>query len=89
MEFPVNAFLIHPTWEQLIIIVKSLKYNQITELRSGYSLSFDIDYIDKKLYLCVYDFDKNLIEREAFVYLDTTKEQEDDLSILLIISLLL
>ena len=56
------------------VILKSLKYNQITELRSGYSLSFDIDYIDKKLYLCVYDFDKNLIEREAFVYLDTIKE---------------
>ena len=29
---------------------------------------------NNKLYLCVYDFKKRLIEKEAFVYLDTIKK---------------
>ena len=55
------------------VILKSLKYNQIAELRNSYSLSFDINDLEKKIYLCIYDKNKNLIERKSYINIDTVK----------------
>lgn len=56
------------------VILKSLKYNQLAELTNGFLFSFDIDNIEEKIYLCVYDKNKNLIERKAYINIETIKE---------------
>lgn len=56
------------------VILKSLKYNQLSELRNGYLLSFDIDDLEKKIYLCIYDNNKNLIEKKSYINIDTIKK---------------
>lgn len=37
-------------------------------LPSKYQLQLEVDKVEEKIYLCVYDYDCNLIERESFVY---------------------
>lgn len=38
---------------------------------SGYQFKLEIDDVEEKMYLCVYDMNENLIERASFIYLKT------------------
>lgn len=49
----------------------TIKYNDLSLLKNNYYLSLDIE--KDKLYLCVYDKDKNLIDKKSFVYMNTIK----------------
>ena len=48
----------------------TLYYNRKKHV-NNYFFNLEIDEFDEKLYLCVYDENMNLIEKESFVYLDT------------------
>lgn len=53
-------------------LIRKIRCNELSLLESGYYLSLEID--KDKLYLCVYDINKKLIEKESFIYLKTIKK---------------
>lgn len=59
-DFPEKKVL----FEKLSCKTKQLVNNQ-------YYFQLKIDYIEEKLYLCVYDLEDNLIEKKSFVYFQT------------------
>lgn len=52
-------------------LIRKIRVDELSLLNSNYYLSLAVE--NDKLYLCVYDINKNLIEKEAFVYLNTIK----------------
>lgn len=55
------------------VLYENLSCNKFKKVNNKYKFKLDIDKNEEKLYLCVYDLNENLIERESFVYLDTIK----------------
>lgn len=53
-------------------LIRKIRCNEFSLLKNNYYLSLKIQ--EDKLFLCVYDKNKNLIEKEAFVYLNTIKK---------------
>ena len=53
-------------------LIRKIRVDELSLLNYNYHLSLSVE--NNKLYLCVYDFKKRLIEKEAFVYLDTIKK---------------
>lgn len=53
------------------IIFSNLSCKHKNLIESGVSFKLKIDYENEKIYLCVYDIDNTLIEKESFVYIDT------------------
>jgi len=53
-------------------LIRKIRIGELSLLNHNYYLSLSIE--NDKLYLCVYDLNKNLIEKEAFVYLNTIKQ---------------
>ena len=56
------------------ILIKTLKYNQLSKLDSGYFLGIDYNENDNRLYLCVYNENKELIDKESYILIETMKE---------------
>lgn len=48
--------------------------NKKTIVNDKYKFKLEVDDNMEKLYLCVYDIEDNLIEKESFVYLNTIEE---------------
>lgn len=55
-------------------LIKKIKCNELSLLKSRYYMNLEIDKNEKKLFLCVYNKNKDLIEKQAYIYLDTIKE---------------
>ena len=53
-------------------LIRKIRVGELSLLNTNYYLSLEVE--NDKLYLCVYDINKNLIEKEAFIYLNTIKE---------------
>lgn len=53
------------------IIFANINCKRNTKIESNVSLKLEINYKEEKLYLCVYNKNNELIEKESFVYLDT------------------
>ena len=53
-------------------LIRKIRVGELSLLNNNYYLSASIE--NNKLYLCVYDLNLNLIEKEAFVYLNTIKQ---------------
>ena len=53
-------------------LIRKIRVGELSLLNQNYYLSLTLE--NNKLYLCVYDLNKNLLEKEAFVYLNTIKE---------------
>lgn len=51
------------------VLYTQLSFNNKCVVDGGYQFKLDLDKSEEKIYLCVYDLDNNLIERESFVYL--------------------
>jgi len=52
-------------------LIKKVRTNSLAHLKSGYYMNLLIE--DDKLFLCVYDENNKLIEKEAYIYLETIK----------------
>lgn len=52
-------------------LIRKIRMNELSLLDTNYYLGLTIE--DKKLFLCVYDINKTLIEKQAFVYLESIK----------------
>lgn len=50
------------------VLFVDVKYNEYTNIKNKYKFKFQFDTERDKLYLCVYDINNNLIEKESFVY---------------------
>jgi len=50
------------------VLFADVKFTKKTLIASGYYFKLEIDYNEEKIYLCVYDLNGFLIERESFVY---------------------
>ena len=48
--------------------------NEKTIANHEYKFKLEVDKIEEKLYLCVYNIDNELIEKESFVYLKSIEE---------------
>jgi len=53
-------------------LIKTLNTSRLSELKNGYYLSLEIN--DDKLFLQIYDKNKILIEKQAYIYLETIKK---------------
>lgn len=53
-------------------LIRKLRCNELSILESNFYLSLKLE--KDKLFLCVFDKDTNLIEKESYVYLDTIKD---------------
>jgi len=53
-------------------LMKTINSNHLSQLKSGYYLSLEVN--KDKLFLLVYDKNKNLIEKQSFIYLETIKK---------------
>ena len=53
-------------------LIRKIRCNELSQLKNGYYLSLIIE--NEKLFLCVYDINKNLIEKEAYLNLETIKQ---------------
>ena len=53
-------------------LIKKIRVDELSNLKNKYFLSLSLE--DEKLYICVYDKRKILIEKEAYVYLDSIKK---------------
>ena len=51
------------------VLFAKLKHNEATTVNGKYKFKIAIDDNDKKLYLCVYDINDQLIENDSFVYI--------------------
>lgn len=56
------------------VLNKSAWAKYKNELKSGYKISQEVDYENKKIYLCVYDKNDNLIDKDTFWYFSDVKE---------------
>ena len=59
------------TYKDKKVIFANLNTTKPELVNKKYYFKLDISEEDKKLYLCVYDLNLNLIERESYIYLDT------------------
>lgn len=50
------------------VLFVDVKYNDYTNVKNKYKFKFQFDNEKNKLYLCVYDMNNNLVEKESFVY---------------------
>lgn len=53
-------------------LMKTFNSNHLSQIKSGYYLSLEVN--KDKLYLLVYDKNKNLIEKQSYIYLETIKK---------------
>jgi len=53
-------------------LMKTINSNRLSQLKSGYYLSLEVN--QDKLFLSVYDENKNLIEKQSYIYLETIKK---------------
>lgn len=51
------------------VLFAELSCTNQTVVNNMYQFKLDIDMLEQKLYLCVFDIEANLIERKSFVYL--------------------
>ena len=58
----------YPDKKVLFVNISCLKKIFVS---SSYQFKLEIDYVEEKVYLCVYDLKGELIERESFVYFTT------------------
>ena len=56
------------------VLFEKVCCNKKSLVNDCYKFKLDVDDIKEKLYLCVYDLNDELIERESFVYLKTIEE---------------
>lgn len=53
-------------------LIRKIRCKELSLLKNNYYLSLEIK--EDKLFLCVYDKNKNLIEKESYLYIDTIKK---------------
>lgn len=53
-------------------LIRKIRCKKLSLLKNNYYLSLEMD--DDKLFLCVYDKNKDLIEKKSYVYIDTIKK---------------
>lgn len=53
------------------ILYEKLNFNNPCLVNDKFFFKLEMDEVKEKIFLCVYDFNLNLIERKSFVYLDT------------------
>lgn len=53
-------------------LIRKIRVGELSLLKNNYYLSLILE--NDKLFLCVYDINQNLIEKEAFVYLNSIKQ---------------
>ena len=53
------------------ILMTRIRYKSKTKIQSGFQFKFELDEQEEKLYLCVYDMEGILIEKESFIYLSS------------------
>lgn len=53
-------------------LIRKIRCKELSLLKNNYYLSLEIN--NDKLFLSIYDKNKNLIEKESYVYIDTIKE---------------
>ena len=58
------------TYNNQKILRTNINNKRPSIINNKYIFKLDVDYTDKKIYLCVYDLDYNLIERESYIYID-------------------
>ena len=59
------------TYQEKKVLFEKVSCNKKTLVNDKYKFKLEVDEEDEKLYLCVYDLNDVLIERESFVYLKT------------------
>lgn len=62
------------TYPDKKVLYEKVSCNKKTLINNKYKFKLEVDEEDEKLYLCVYDLNDVLIERESFVYLKTVEE---------------
>lgn len=56
------------------VLFEKLSCNKKTIVNEKYKFKLEVNDVEEKLYLCVYDLEDDLIEKESFVYLKSIEE---------------
>lgn len=56
------------------VLYETLRFKQKTIVNDTYQFQLELNKLEEKIYLCVYDMNDNLIEKESFVYLKSISD---------------